>query len=226
MVRFDINKVCKKTPRKLMWERFNYTRKNILKIGMVVSPEDEDIEYNEQDFGMKEESMIGIGKEIIDPNIVFTDCVSNAPMKVTKPKMIDAYVEMDSLTDNSCTSQKHIIPSAVWEQVIAATGWKFEPGYMMNNFKQSMCNTLDVHFLDAVKKCCFFHWKQEIWIYLLNECKFDCKEIKYALSVGVLDLLTIILQNKVMTKGITFICLLTEDRALNAELTKWDMFWN
>eukprot|EP00957_Ditylum_brightwellii_P175298 13345086-Ditylum_brightwellii.AAC.1 len=80
------------------------------------NPEDEGIKIVEQDFGMKEESAIGIGKENIDPNIALTDSASNTPMKVAKPKPINAYIKMESLTDSICTSQKRILPSAVWEQ--------------------------------------------------------------------------------------------------------------
>ena len=53
---------------------------------------------------IKEESMIGIGKENIDPNIVLTDSASNAPTKVAKPTMIDAYIEVETLTDSIRTS--------------------------------------------------------------------------------------------------------------------------
>ena len=74
------------------------------------SPEDEGIK-------VKEESTIGICKENIDPNIVLTDSASNAPMKVAKPKPINTYIKMKSLTDSICMSQKRILPSAVWEQV-------------------------------------------------------------------------------------------------------------
>eukprot|EP00957_Ditylum_brightwellii_P195248 14874551-Ditylum_brightwellii.AAC.1 len=73
------------------------------------SPEDEGIK-------VKEESTIGIGTENVDPNILLTDSASNAPMKIAKPKTIDAYIEMETLTDKICTSQRNILPSAVWEQ--------------------------------------------------------------------------------------------------------------
>eukprot|EP00957_Ditylum_brightwellii_P022694 1711557-Ditylum_brightwellii.AAC.1 len=36
MHKFDIKDICKKTPRKLMWEKFEYTRKNPLRNGTVV----------------------------------------------------------------------------------------------------------------------------------------------------------------------------------------------
>eukprot|EP00957_Ditylum_brightwellii_P033934 2570685-Ditylum_brightwellii.AAC.1 len=36
MQKFDIKEICKKTPKKLTWERFKYTRKNPLKNGTVV----------------------------------------------------------------------------------------------------------------------------------------------------------------------------------------------
>eukprot|EP00957_Ditylum_brightwellii_P094242 7175823-Ditylum_brightwellii.AAC.1 len=62
--------------------------------------------------------------------------------------------------------------------------------------------------------------------YLLIQCKFDHKEIKYALSLGLLDLLTVIPQDKVVTKGIPFICLLIEDSVSDMELSKWERFWN
>eukprot|EP00957_Ditylum_brightwellii_P133184 10154446-Ditylum_brightwellii.AAC.1 len=73
------------------------------------SPEDEGIK-------VKEESTIGIGKENVDPNILHTDSASNAPMKVAKPKRIDAYIEMETLTNKICTSQMNILPIAVWAQ--------------------------------------------------------------------------------------------------------------
>eukprot|EP00957_Ditylum_brightwellii_P138130 10529397-Ditylum_brightwellii.AAC.1 len=156
---FDINKVCKKTSRKLIWERFKYARKNVLRSGTsmytctyqsqrkdmeqceakliygwaegevicinslhlceccflnsIGSPEDEGIKIFED---MKEESMIRIGKENIDPNIVLTDSSSNAPMKVAKPKTIEVYVKMETLTDSICMSQKSILLSKVWKQ--------------------------------------------------------------------------------------------------------------
>eukprot|EP00957_Ditylum_brightwellii_P107761 8221045-Ditylum_brightwellii.AAC.1 len=70
MQKFDIKEICKKTPKKLTWERFEYTRKNPLKSGAVIGnqglhlrkccfknnigiPEDEGIK-------VKEESTIGI----------------------------------------------------------------------------------------------------------------------------------------------------------------------
>ena len=66
---------------------------------------------------MKEESTIGIGKENVDPNILRTDSASDAPMKVAKPKMIDVYIKMETLTDKVFTSQMNMLPSMVWEQV-------------------------------------------------------------------------------------------------------------
>eukprot|EP00957_Ditylum_brightwellii_P059408 4510516-Ditylum_brightwellii.AAC.1 len=36
MQKFDIKEIHKKTPRKLMWERFEYTRKNPMRNGTVV----------------------------------------------------------------------------------------------------------------------------------------------------------------------------------------------
>eukprot|EP00957_Ditylum_brightwellii_P051622 3915121-Ditylum_brightwellii.AAC.1 len=36
MQKYDIEEICKKTPRKLTWERFEYTRKNPLRNGTVV----------------------------------------------------------------------------------------------------------------------------------------------------------------------------------------------
>eukprot|EP00957_Ditylum_brightwellii_P146267 11137163-Ditylum_brightwellii.AAC.1 len=65
---------------------------------------------------IKEEYIIGICKENVDPNIALTDSSSNAPMKVAKPKRIDAYIKMETLTDSICTIQKRILPSKVWEQ--------------------------------------------------------------------------------------------------------------
>eukprot|EP00957_Ditylum_brightwellii_P138821 10581757-Ditylum_brightwellii.AAC.1 len=155
-MKFDIKEIHKKTPMKLTLERFEYTRKNILRNGTNVytctywswrkemeqckakliyswveggvigieelylhkccfknsigSPEDEGIK-------VKEESTIGIGKENIDPNILLTDSASNAPMKVSKPKTIDAYIKIETLTDSTCTSQRIILPSKAWEQV-------------------------------------------------------------------------------------------------------------
>ena len=48
---------------------------------------------------MKEDSTIGIGKESVDPNILRTNSASYAPMKVTKPRILDAYIKMETLTD-------------------------------------------------------------------------------------------------------------------------------
>eukprot|EP00957_Ditylum_brightwellii_P043378 3289008-Ditylum_brightwellii.AAC.1 len=89
---FDITKVCKKTPRTLMWERFEYTRENILKSGRSIYTCTyqfwrKDAEQCKAKLicswvaGMKEESTIGIGKENIGPNIVLTNSTSNVLMK-------------------------------------------------------------------------------------------------------------------------------------------------
>eukprot|EP00957_Ditylum_brightwellii_P168774 12846579-Ditylum_brightwellii.AAC.1 len=51
------------------------------------NPEDKSIK-------IKEESTTGIGKENIDLNIVLTDSAFVAPMKVAKPKTIDAYIKL------------------------------------------------------------------------------------------------------------------------------------
>ena len=113
----------------------------------------------------------------------------------------------------------------VIQQVICATDWKFEPGYTMNDFEKALINALEHHFLDTTKKCCLFHWKQAIRRYLITQCKFDKKEIKYALSLGVLDLLTVIPQDEVVIKGIPFVRSLIEDGVSDVELSKWEKFW-
>eukprot|EP00957_Ditylum_brightwellii_P135168 10305738-Ditylum_brightwellii.AAC.1 len=70
------------------------------------SPEDEGIK-------VKEESMIGIGKENVDPNILCTDSASDAPMKVAKPRIIDAYIEMETLADKIGMRAVNVNPLSV-----------------------------------------------------------------------------------------------------------------
>eukprot|EP00957_Ditylum_brightwellii_P063573 4826051-Ditylum_brightwellii.AAC.1 len=38
-------------------------------------------------------------------------------MKVAKPRIIDAYTEMETLADKVGKSEKNILPSAIWSEV-------------------------------------------------------------------------------------------------------------
>eukprot|EP00957_Ditylum_brightwellii_P204981 15341653-Ditylum_brightwellii.AAC.1 len=72
------------------------------------NPEDEGIK-------IKEESTIQIGKETSILTLYLLIPLLMHP-KVAKPKMICAYIKMETLTDSICTSQRSILPSKVWEQ--------------------------------------------------------------------------------------------------------------
>ena len=81
------------------------------------------------------------------------------------------------------------------------------------------------HFPGARFVGCFFHFKQALRRKLLNECDFKPKDITFAMSMGVIDLLCVIPHAEVVKYGIPFVRSLIEDGLDKNDIERWDHFW-
>ena len=85
--------------------------------------------------------------------------------------------------------------------------------------------SFDKHFPEDRFVCCFVHFKQAFCRKILNKCDFKPKDLTFAMSVGVIDLLCVIPHAEVVKYGIPFVCSLIEDGLDKNNIERWDHFW-
>ena len=107
-----------------------------------------------------------------------------------------------------------------------ASNWKLDPFSVTCNFEKGLHNAIRGQFVGSILNGCLFHWKQEIrrkMIFL----KINAKQIKLAMSKNVLDILTILPQDEILSKGIFYVRDIIDTECKDVEdVKKWDFFWN
>ena len=106
------------------------------------------------------------------------------------------------------------------EEIIALSDWKLDAATYTTDFEKAIINVCKSQFPEGFHVGCLFHLKQAWRRYLISEIGFTTPEIKNAMSVGALDLLTIILQDNVEQHGIPFLRTKFEDGLSEEDVTK------
>ena len=72
---------------------------------------------------------------------------------------------------------------------------------------------------------CFFHLKQAWRKYLLEKCHIDRETVKFAMQVGMLDLMCVIPAEEVLAHGIPYLRSIFGANLSKREHEKWEKFW-
>ena len=111
--------------------------------------------------------------------------------------------------------------------VIVCSYWRCEPSTVTCDFEKGLIKAVGEQFPKSKINGCLFHWKQAIRRKMLK-LKIDKEYVSMAMYINVLDVLTIIPKNEIITKGIQYVREILESEDLNLsrdDLNKWHLFW-
>ena len=79
-----------------------------------------------------------------------------------------------------------------FNQVVVQSGWKLKIRTYTTDFERRLMNQAAIQFAPGVHIGCLFHLKQAWRCYPISMIKMDEAQVKIAMQVGYLDLLTIV----------------------------------
>ena len=106
--------------------------------------------------------------------------------------------------------------------VIVASNWKFDPNIVTCDFEKALHKAISDQFDTAEINGCLSHFKQALRRKMIKS-KFSPESVEMAMTKNVMDVLTILPRNEILTYGIPYVrsCIIE-----TADKEKWDMFWN
>ena len=95
-------------------------------------------------------------------------------------------------------------------QIVIISDHKIDVNSYTTDFEKAIINSCELQFPEGFHAGCLFHLKQAWRRYLITKLGFLPDQIKYAMSVCMLDLLTILPQDEVEKYGLPFVRSLIE----------------
>ena len=109
--------------------------------------------------------------------------------------------------------------------IIVKSGWSIEPFSVTCDFEKALHNAVRRQFKGSILNGSLFHWKQAIRRKMLH-LKMDEKQVSMAMHKHVIDVLTIIPHDEILTKGIPYVrSIIDKECNSDIDLKKWDDFW-
>ena len=109
--------------------------------------------------------------------------------------------------------------------MIVASGWRLEPFSVTCDFEKALHNAVIGQFKGCKLNGCLFHWKQAIRRKMLA-LKIDGEQISMAMTKFVLDVLTVIPPNEILSKGIPYVkSIIEKELVKQSDKDKWKLFW-
>ena len=110
--------------------------------------------------------------------------------------------------------------------IYVASKRKLDPFSVTCDFEKALHNAVRGQFPNSILNGCLFHWKQAIRRKMI-EYKIDSEQIKLAMTQSVLDILTVIPRDEIMTKGIDYVRDILDAACKSQKDTrKWDSFFD
>ena len=103
---------------------------------------------------------------------------------------------------------------------------KIDPIAIYCDFEKALIAAVKEQFPHVPVIGCLFHWKQAIRRHMVSKLKMDARQVTAAMAHDVLDALTIVPREEIMSKGIP--CVkekLNEFISTDADKLLWDKFW-
>ena len=104
---------------------------------------------------------------------------------------------------------------------------KIDPVSVCCDFEKALINAVQEQFRRVPIIGCLFHWKQTIRRRMISKLKMNEDQVRAAMAPNMLDTLTIIPRDEILTKGIAYV-----KEQLKAHVTTeedkslWNDFWN
>ena len=112
-----------------------------------------------------------------------------------------------------------------FSQLVVLSKWKLNVNTFTSDFKRALMNAAKHHMPEGLHVGCLFHLKQAWRRYLITQLGFLAGEIALAMTIGVLDLLSVIPKDEVEEYGIPFVRSVIEATLNKKDIAKWAKFW-
>ena len=109
--------------------------------------------------------------------------------------------------------------------MIVVSGWRLEPFSVTCDFEKALHNAVIGQVKGYKLNGYLFHWKQAIRRKMIA-LKIDPEQISMAMTKYVLDVLTVIPPNEILSKGIPYVkSIIEKELVKQSDKDKWKLFW-
>ena len=109
--------------------------------------------------------------------------------------------------------------------IFVGSKWKLDPFSVTCDYERGLHNAVVRKFRDTMLNGCLFHWKQANRRKMVD-LKMETKQIKLAMTRNVLDILTIIPRDEILSKGIPYVRdIIDAEVKTKKDRQLWDEFW-
>ncbi|OWZ16453.1 hypothetical protein PHMEG_0009751 [Phytophthora megakarya] len=127
-----------------------------------------------------------------------------------------------------CTSRRYEMYFHAIRLILDATDYAMDPEFTYCDLEAGLIRAIREHFPDTSPIACLFHFKQACWR-KMKKYRILEKECNIAMKQGVLDMLTVIPQEKVKKKVMAWVKSKIEDKCELAGIKyseiKWGHYW-
>ena len=100
-----------------------------------------------------------------------------------------------------------------------------DPAIVGVDFETALFQAIKLFWPDAHQSGCNFHFKQALRRKMID-MRIPKDQISFALSFGVIDLLTVLPKDELEDKGIPFVRTMIADAFPESDMEIWDKFWD